>query len=210
MANDERAAQPTPEGSGRESEEQRGSRTSRRQFVKGAVAATGAAAAASYVKPSLRALGVPAALAISPAPTPTPTPTPRIRGCTPGFWGNSPVGTALWNAVNDPDWSAAGLLGTNPYIHTTLFNSFFTPHPNLAGLTMLDLVSTGGGPDPVRKAARSLVAAYLNASAYGSAYAYTTAQLSSMWANTVANPGKDNKAFLDLHEQLDAANNFCH
>ena len=40
-------------------------RASRRQVVKGAVAATAALGIAGYVKPSVRLLGVPAALAIS-------------------------------------------------------------------------------------------------------------------------------------------------
>jgi len=46
-------------------EVRRPARTSRRRLVKGAVATAGALTAASYVQPSLRALGVPAALAIS-------------------------------------------------------------------------------------------------------------------------------------------------
>ena len=50
-----------------------------------------------------------------------------LAGCTPGFWqGGS--GRVLWDQVNDPDWVARGGDGFNPFIHTTLFNSFFTPH----------------------------------------------------------------------------------
>jgi len=41
------------------------SRTSRRRFVQGATATGGALVAATYVKPNLRQLGIPAALAVS-------------------------------------------------------------------------------------------------------------------------------------------------
>ncbi|MEX0683307.1 MAG: Ig-like domain-containing protein [Dehalococcoidia bacterium] len=127
------------------------------------------------------------------------------QGCTPGFWqgGN---GSKLWNTSPDAQWTAAtNGLANPPFIHTTLFNSFFSAHADLNGLTMLDLVGTGGGPNPVRKAARSLVAAYLNAS-IGLDYPYTTAQLSAMWND--ANDGDDSDGeFLALHTQLDAANN---
>lgn len=133
----------------------------------------------------------------------TNTPT---QGCTPGFWqGGSDGGQAggqwLWNDVNDPQWGLSGGEGTNPFIWTTAFNSFFTPHANLAGLTMMDLVNTGGTSDDVRKAARSLVAAYLNAS-WGVAYAYTTTELHTMW-NAAVVSGE----FLALHIDLDGANN---
>jgi hypothetical protein len=131
------------------------------------------------------------------------TPT---QGCTPGFWqGGSDGGQAggqwLWNEVNDPTWGLSGGEGTNPFIWTTLFNDFFTAHANLDGLTMMDLVNTGGTSDDVRKAARSLVAAYLNAS-WGVAYAYTTAELVGKWNDAVATG-----EFLALHIDLDGANN---
>jgi len=63
----------------------------------------------------------------------------------------------LW----DPQWTYGG---TNPSIHTTLFNSFFdvVTDSRLNGLSMDDLISTGGGPDAAVKAARDMVAAYLN------------------------------------------------
>lgn len=126
------------------------------------------------------------------------------HGCTPGFWQGGD-GSKLWNAVDDPDWTGAGGQGSNPFIHTTLFNSFFTPHPDLAGLTMMDLVGTGGGPNPVRKAARSLVAAYLNAS-FGIMmnYPLTPGELSSLWTAAV-NTGTP--TFSDLHTMLDGYNN---
>jgi hypothetical protein len=65
-------------------------------------------------------------------------------------------------------------------------------------------VSTGGGPDDFQKAARSLVAAHLNAS-WGMNYPYTTTDLADFWADPVKD-GSD-AAFLALHTKLDAANN---
>ena len=125
------------------------------------------------------------------------------EGCTPGFWQGG-VGAALWNILNDPDWTAAGGDGTNPYAHDTLFNEFFTPHASLDGLSMFDLASSGGGGNPVQRAARSLVAAYLNAS-FGMGYPFTTAQLEQMWDDAITDGG--GKAFNDLHNLLDEANN---
>jgi hypothetical protein len=129
-----------------------------------------------------------------------------LEGCTPGFWqGGNDFGTAggrwLWNEVHDPQWTASGGMGTNPYIWTTLFNGFFTPYSGLDGFDMMSLVGTGGGPDDFQKAARSLVAAYLNAS-WGMGYAYSTTELQDMWATAV-----DSGEFLTLHTELDAANN---
>jgi hypothetical protein len=66
---------------------------------------------------------------------------------------------------------------------------------------MFELIDTGGGSEDWRKAARSLVAAYLNAS-WGVAYAFTTSELEDMWAKAV-----DTGNFLQLHNILDAANN---
>ncbi len=129
-----------------------------------------------------------------------------LQGYTPGFWqGGSDGGQAggqwLWNEVNDPQWVASGGLGTNPYIWTTFFNSFFAPYAGLADFDMMSLVGTGGGSDDFQKAARSLVAAYLNSS-WGMNYAYDTSDLLAMWAAAVASGD-----FLDLHIELDAANN---
>ncbi len=127
------------------------------------------------------------------------------EGCTPGFWqgaiGTSDKGRWMWDEANDPDWTAAGGSGTNPYIHTTLFNDFFTSHPDLDGLTMMDIVGTGGGPDPVRKAARSLVAAYLNTS-FGMNYPLNTTELHNLWNDAIIHG-----TFLDLHIMLDDYNN---
>ena len=131
-----------------------------------------------------------------------------LEGCTPGFWqGGNGFETAggqwLWNTVEDEDWVNAGGLGYNPYIHTTVFNAFFTPHVDLDGLTMMDLVGTGGGSVEAEKAGRSMVAAYLNAS-FGIGYAYNTVELHSMWTEAASS---GDAALLALHTELDAANN---
>lgn len=127
------------------------------------------------------------------------TNTRPSEGCTPGFWSGG-FGSQLWNTANDPDWSFYGGDGTNPFTQSTLFNSFFTAHPNLNGLTMLQIVGTGGGSDPVRKAARDVVAAYLNA-AWGLDYPFTTSEVASMWTDAVANG-----TFAELHNILAPAN----
>ncbi len=130
-----------------------------------------------------------------------------LQGCTPGFWqgGNNDPDTAggkwLWNEVNDPQWPASGGQGTNPYIWTTPFSPLFTLYDTLDQATMMGLVGTGGGPLDYQKAARDLVAAYLNAS-WGMGYPYTPAELADMWADAVAS-----ESFLALHNELDAANN---
>src|SRR5687767_13365056 len=78
----------------------------RRRLLKTSAALAGCIAAASYVTPSLRSLGVPRALALS-APGRTETPSVFQTG-TLGRWSNSGNGQAafseLWNTVQDPDW----------------------------------------------------------------------------------------------------------
>jgi hypothetical protein len=129
-----------------------------------------------------------------------------LQGCTPGFWqGGNDFGTAggqwLWNEDEDLDWVASGGILYNPYIWTTLFNDFFNPYGGLNGFDMMALVGTGGGPDDFQKAARDLVAAYLNAS-WGMNYPYTVAELKQMWVDAVSYGD-----FMSLHLELDAANN---
>jgi hypothetical protein len=147
-----------------------------------------------------------------------------LQGCTPGFWQGGPDkpdakagGALLWDGDDmmpwgdqqdapphvDAQWPASGGANPpgNPYIHVTLFNSFFQPYGSLSSFDMFTLVSNGGGPNDYQKAARDLVAAYLNAS-WGMNYPYTTAQLKSMWASAVASGD-----FMSLHNTLDAANN---
>ncbi len=129
-----------------------------------------------------------------------------LQGCTPGFWqGGNDFETAggkwLWNDKEDPDWVASGGEGYNPYIWGTLFNDFFAPYSGLGGFDMMSLIGTGGGPDDFQKAARDLVAAYLNSS-WGMNYPYSTAELKAMWADAVSSGD-----FMALHLELDAANN---
>ena len=128
-----------------------------------------------------------------------------LEGCTPGFWqGGSAGGQAggqwLWNDVGDPDWVASGGIPYNPFIHETGFCSFFGC---FGGSDMWYYVNPNMWTvnDDFSKAARSLTAAYLNAS-WGMNYPYTTDQLSQMWAEAVASGN-----FLALHNLLDAANN---
>ena len=147
-----------------------------------------------------------------------------FEGCTPGFWQGGPDkpdakagGALLWDGDDtlpwegpflppphvDAQWTASGGQDGNPYIHITDFDGFFGGTAS-GGLAMFELVDTGGGPENWRKAARSLVAAYLNAS-WGMNYPYSTDQLAGFWADAVAD-GSD-AAFLALHTKLDAANN---
>jgi hypothetical protein len=130
------------------------------------------------------------------------TPT---QGCTPGFWqGGNDFGTAggkwLWNENNDPQWSASGGAGTNPYKWDDGFCGFFGCSESGAMWYYVnpDMWSVN---NDFHKAARSLVAAYLNAS-WNMAYAYTTTELETMWDNAVTSGD-----FLTLHNLLDAANN---
>jgi hypothetical protein len=134
--------------------------------------------------------------------------TPPQQGCTPGFWQGG-LGVTLWNTTNDPQWTSHGGAGTNPYTTSTLFDSFFTPYHGTslgttAGKTMLDFVGSGGGPKPAEKAARMVVAAYLNA-AFGLDYPYTEAQIVSMWNAAVA--AHTSASFTNVFNLLGAANN---
>ncbi|MCL7452912.1 MAG: SpaA isopeptide-forming pilin-related protein [Anaerolineae bacterium] len=109
-----------------------------------------------------------------------------LQGCTPGFWQGG-AGSVLWDEVDDPQWTYSG---SNPFVHTTLFNDYFNGgaiDPRLAGLTMYDLVSSGGTSDSARRAARDMVAAYLNESAFPNDFpAISLAQLEADWYAAVA------------------------
>jgi hypothetical protein len=130
------------------------------------------------------------------------------NGCTPGFWqGGS--GSQLWDVAMDPDWSSSGGQGNNPYTHNTLFNDIFEAYSEMpADITMYDLVSTGGAAHDWQKAARNVVAAYLNAS-WGMAFPYTTDEVSQLWTDAV----NGDRVFLEVHNLLGAANSpmdgFC-
>jgi hypothetical protein len=184
---------------------------SRRDFMKGATVAGVVIGADEYVKPTLKMLGVTrlvAAASTPPVLPPPPNGSPS-KGCTPGFWGNNSStgqggGVEWWNAASDAQWAAHGGAGSNPFHHNTAFTSFFTSHPLLVGLTMWTVVNGGGGSQPPLRAARQLVAAYLNAS-FG-AYTFTPSQLSSMWTQAVSG---GNSALNALNTLLDATNNAC-
>jgi hypothetical protein len=128
-----------------------------------------------------------------------------FEGCTPGFWqGGNDFGTAggkwLWNEVNDLQWAASGGAGWNPYLWVTSFCGFFgcTGGSDMWYYINPDMWNVN---DDFHKAARSLVAAYLNAS-WGMNYPYTIDQLLLMWDEAVASGD-----FLSLHNTLDNANN---
>jgi hypothetical protein len=128
-----------------------------------------------------------------------PPPPPGGEGCTPGGWAGG-NGAFRWDEWPDGDWNPPD---GNPFYHDTQFNEFFAPWGSLDGLTMYDLVSRGGGKDDARKAARSLVAAYLNATHDSVDYPLTTTELINAWNDAVAG----NAAFIDLHTNLDTLNN---
>jgi hypothetical protein len=179
----------------------------RRDFVKGAAAA-GIVVGGAYMKPALKVLGVARLAAAASIPPQLPPPSPG-HGCTPGFWANNSSrwqggGVLWWDTSPDAQWTSFGGLGNPPFIRTTLFNSFFTPNTNLAGLTMWDVANGGGGNDAAHRAGRQLVAAYLNA-AFGS-FPYTTVQLRSMWTSAT-NGG--NGTLNALEQTLNTANMTC-
>jgi hypothetical protein len=124
----------------------------------------------------------------------------QYQGCTPGGWQGGNL-SKLWDEPNDPQWPG----GNNPYVHNTDFAPFFTATgTSVDDLSMFELVDKGGGKDPERKAARDLVAAYLNASHPGVDYPFDTTQLEEMW-NAAVEANTD-AAFMDLHNTLDDAN----
>lgn len=141
--------------------------------------------------------------------------TLQPEGCTPGFWagargglkgkggGAEQKGRQMWDeGPPDPDWTANGATGSNPFIHTTLFNDFFTPHPDLDGLTMMDIVGEGGGPKWPKKTARMVIAAYLNASSMN--FPYTTTEILDDWAAAVA--ADSDAAFQAVFHKMGDAN----
>jgi len=125
-------------------------------------------------------------------------------GCTPGFWQGG-VGVTLWNTTPDPDWTSHGGAGTNPFKTTDKFNSFFLPTGNntVDNMTMLQIVGTGGTNVWARKAARDLIAAYLNSSFGTLNYPYTTTTILADWATAVAG---GNAGFQAFHDKYSVAN----
>jgi pyruvate/2-oxoglutarate/acetoin dehydrogenase E1 component len=72
------------------------------------------------------------------------------------------------------------------------------------------LVSSGGGADDYQKAARNVVAAYLNAK-WGMPFPYTPEGVAQLWAAAVDE--NDPMTFIEVHNMLSAANSpqdgFC-
>jgi hypothetical protein len=97
----------------------------------------------------------------------------------------------------DPDWD--GVLA-QPYHAGAVFNQFFTPYQPFNNATMLDMVRRGGG-SPAARAARDVVAAYLNSARFGAAFPYSGAQIAAMWADAVSNG-----TFQELHTLLGPIN----
>ena len=64
--------------------------------------------------------------------------------------------------------------------------------------------ATVTSPLPARKAARSLTAAYLNATHADVNYPKSTAELTAMWDAAVG----DDTALMNLHTELDEYNNY--
>jgi hypothetical protein len=118
-----------------------------------------------------------------------------MLGCTPGFWQGG-AGFKLWNQPpTDPQWPNDD---TQPFDTDELFNVYFNTatDPRLDGLTMLDLVGTGGTDDWARKAARDMVAAYLNESAFPADFAAESlSQLRTMWYDAVSGGDAGLQAF---------------
>ncbi len=122
------------------------------------------------------------------------------EGCTPGFWQGG-FGIKLWNEMVDGDWSGAG---SNPIYTTQVFSDYFAPtgDSSVDDASMLDIVGSGGTNNWPRKAARDLIAAYLNSS-YGLAYPYSTTEIVNDW-NSVASG--DTAGYKWFHARYGAAN----
>jgi hypothetical protein len=126
------------------------------------------------------------------------------EGCTPGFWQGG-FGVDLWDEVDDPDWTDAGGDGTNPFVTTDLFSTGPWGPSGISSIddkTMLEIVGTGGGNSWARKAARDLIAAYLNAS-FGIGYPATVTEILDDWADAVA---LGTSGFRDFHDTYGAFN----
>jgi hypothetical protein len=112
--------------------------------------------------------------------------------------------------MQDPQWTAAHFVNDQPYRTTDLFNSFFAMEPSLSGKSMLSLVSNGGGGSPATKAARDIVAAYLNASRFGDpgqgagTFPYSRVEIATMWSNAVNHVG--GVTFASIHNALAGVN----
>ena len=133
------------------------------------------------------------------------TVTPGLEGCTPGFWQGG-YGMYLWDqGPPDPQWAGNG---TNPFTHNTLFCDFFgcKPGTKLKNMTMLDIVGTGGTEVDERKAARNVIAAYLNTS-WGMNYDFGSydepSEIMALWTSAL----NHEISYMDVHLLLAGYNN---
>ena len=133
--------------------------------------------------------------------------TPCGGGCTPGFWQGG-FGIELWNQVNDPDWTSNGGAGTNPFTTTTLFKDgpwVDSGNTTVDNMTMLQIVGSGGTSTWARKAARDLIAAYLNSSFGSINFPVSTTQILLDWAEAVDDGTAGFRAFHDKYAPLNEA-----
>jgi hypothetical protein len=127
-----------------------------------------------------------------------------LQGCQPDIWlaGNGVEaggGFGFWDSLPDPDWRG---VNAQPFAHRTNFCEFFGGC--IGEKSMLDYISDASinaDGKAFDKAARSLIAAYLNAS-WGMNYAYSTTQLRVKWIAAL----ETSEQLLDLFSELDAAN----
>ncbi|MGH2457658.1 MAG: hypothetical protein ACRDIY_02190, partial [Chloroflexota bacterium] len=168
-------------------------RETRRRVIQGTVAVAGGLAAASYVAPTLRALGIPAALAMSGS-----SPPPTQQGCSPGYWKNHPQ-----NWVGYSPSQTLGSVFTIPSSLNTM--------SSLTLDTLLDALSSGGGSTLSDKALLLLhqaVAALLNITA-GLNYPTYTSTAALIGAVNSALASLDATTIDNLQGTLDTDNNLA-
>jgi hypothetical protein len=141
----------------------------------------------------------------------------QIGFCGPGYWQGG-AGSQRWNVANDPNW---GGFHAQPYTHATAFfgrtNPYTSPFSRnriptadiANSMTMMDIIGTGGTSNSAQRAARSVIAAYLNASSKQEGYPLTRAVIVSRWntAASISNAAERNAALDRLHNELDDYNN---
>jgi len=194
---------------------------SRRTMLKGSVAVAGGVVAAGYVKPGLRSLGVPGALAqVSPGPGTQIFPPPGgWAEVSPGDWKTTggTFGPQFWNPlIADGAWGGAE---AQPFFTTDVFGVIFTPSPDpalndLNIETLIETIANSGG-GPAFGAAFQLVAATLTAAWFGwpgspnetsTPFPFSVQQLKDAWTYAVDNVGTQPTIYTQLQTILDAAN----
>jgi hypothetical protein len=111
----------------------------------------------------------------------------------------------LWDLPNDAQW-AVGCGGTSPFKSSDPFCgaplNLFDCHPDVQDSTMKALLCTGGGSNWAQKAARDVIAAYLNASCGEVAFGMTPSAVAALWNAAVAG----GITFESVHNTLAALN----